>query len=220
MKTLAAAFCALSIAMLSRSASYGQPAAERPKFHVEIHPTGEKGPTYTVTNLSSKPVWAMVLEMSSSSSQPSRKSKKIWDSLFESHPPIDPGASILLYLPNFGRSPIPDKIEVIAAVWTDGETFGAPAVVNSILNTRALRAAEYEDAAGILQQGLNQNWTREEYQQAFRDKPDTGAVYTVRTALSATQQTAQTPQEFTHTMQFLLKNFQQLSNQLRKVKPI
>jgi hypothetical protein len=65
-----------------------------------------------------------------------------------------------------------------------------------------------------------QSWTRDQYQQAFRDKPDTGAVYTVRTALSATQQTAQSPQEFTHTMQFLLKNFQQLSNQLRKVKPI
>lgn len=219
MKTLATAFCAMSIAMLSPSALYRQPATERPKFHVEIHPVAEKGPTYTVTNLSSKPVWAMVLEISSSS-QPSRKSKKVWDSLLEGHPPIEPGASISQYLPTFGRSPLPDKIEVIAAVWTDGETFGAPASVNSILNTRALRAAEYEDAAGILQQGLNQNWTRDQYQQALRDKPDTGAVYTVRTALSATQQTAQSPQDFNHTMQFLLKNFQQLSNQLRKVKPI
>jgi hypothetical protein len=219
MKTLAAAFCALNVAMLSPSALYQQPATERPKFHVEIHPTAEKGPTYTVTNLSGKPVWAVVLEISSSS-QLARKSKKVWDSLLESHPSIEPGASISQYLPNFGRSPLPDKIEVIAAVWTDGETFGAPASVNSILNTRALRAAEYEDAAGILQQGLNQNWTRDQYQQAFRDKPDTGAAYTFRTALSATQQTAQTPQNFTHTMQFLLQNFQQLSNQLRKVKPI
>ena len=72
----------------------------------------------------------------------------------------------------------------------------------------------------ILQQGLSQNWTRDQYEQAFRDKPDTGAVYTVRTALSATLETAQTPQAFTHTMQFLLTNFQQLSKQLRKVKPI
>ncbi|MGA9462724.1 MAG: hypothetical protein WBV28_08040 [Terracidiphilus sp.] len=109
---------------------------------------------------------------------------------------------------------------MIAAVWADGKTFGAPASVNSILNIRAARAAEYEDASGILQQGLSQNWTRDQYEQAFRDKPDTGAVYTVRTALSAMLKTAQTPQDFTHTMQFLLTNFQQLSKQLRKVKPI
>lgn len=219
MKTLAAAFCALNIAMLSPSAPCRQPATERPKLHVDVHPSGEKGPNYTVTNLSGKPVSAMVLEISSSS-QPARKAKKVWDSLLESHPPIEPGASILQYLPNFGRSPVPDKIVVIATVWTDGETFGTPASVNSILSTRALRAAEYEDAAGILQQGLKQNWTRDQYQQAFRDKPDTGAVYTVRTALSASQQTGQTPQAFTRTMQFLLTNFRQLSKELRKVKPI
>jgi hypothetical protein len=219
MKILVAAFCALHIAMLSPSALYLQRANQRPEFRVEIHPTGEKGPTYTVTNLSGKPVWAVVLEISSSS-QPARKSKKIWDSLLESRPPIEPGASISQPLFNFGRSPLADKIEVIAAVWIDGQTFGAPTTVDLILNTRALRAAEYEDAAGILQQGLNQNWTRDQYQQAFRDKPDTGAVYTVRTALSATLETAQTPQAFTHTMQFLLTNFQQLSKQLRKVKPI
>ncbi len=219
MKVLAAAFGILSIAMLLPAAAHRQPAAEQAKFRVEIHPTGEKGPTYTVTNLSGKPVWAMVLEISSSS-QPTRKTKKTWDAVFEGHPPIEPGGSLLQYISVFGSSPLPDKIEVIAVVWTDGETFGTPATVNSILNNRVLRAGQYEDAAGILQQGLNQNWTRDQYQQAFRDKPDTGAVYTVRTALTATQQTGQSPQEFTHTMQFLLKNFQQLSVQLRKVKPI
>ena len=208
MKTLAAAFFALNIAMFSQSALCQQPVTERPKFHVEIHSSAEKGSTYIVTNLSGKPVWAVVLEISSSS-QPVRKSKKVWDS-----------ASISQYLANFGRSPLPDKIEVIAAVWTDGETFGMPASVNSILNIRALRAAEYEDAAGILQRGLSQNWTRDQFQQAFRDKPDTGAAYTVRTALSTTQQTAQTPKDFTRAMQFLLTSFQQLSSQLRKVKPI
>ncbi len=219
MKIFAAAFCALNIAMFFPSALYPQRAAERPKFRVEIHPAGDNRPTCTVTNLSSKPVWALVLEISSSS-QPARKAKKVWDMLLENHPPIEPGAGISRPLFEFAFSPRPDQIKVIAAVWTDGETFGAPASVNLILNNRAVRAAEYEDAAGILQQGLNRNWTRDQYEQAFRDKPDTGAVYTVRTALTATLQTAQTPQAFTHTMQFLLTNFQQLSKQLRKVKPI
>lgn len=219
MKIFAAVFCALSIAMFFPSAPYAQRPAERPEFRVEIHPTGERGPTYTVTNLSSKPVWAVVLEISSSS-QPARKSKKVWDAILEGHPPVEPGASISQPLAEFGRGTLPDQIKVVAAVWKDGETFGAPASVNLVLNTRALRAAEYEDAARILQQGLSQNWARDQYQQAFRDKPDNGAVYTVRTALSATLQTAQTPQAFTHTMQFLLTNFQQLSKQLRAVKPI
>ena len=219
MKIFAAVFCALSIAMFFPSALDAQRPTERPTFRVEIHPTGERGPTYTVTNLSSKPVWAVVLEISSSS-QPARKSKKVWDAILEGHPPVEPGASISQPLAEFGRGTLPDQIKVVAAVWKDGETFGAPASVNLVLNTRALRAAEYEDAARILQQGLSQNWARDQYQQAFRDKPDTGAVYTVRTALSATLQTAQTPEAFTHTMQFLLTNFQQLSKQLRTVKPI
>ncbi|MGA3373886.1 MAG: hypothetical protein ABSC48_19250 [Terracidiphilus sp.] len=156
----------------------------------------------------------------SSSSQPARKVKKAWDSILEGHRPIEPGAGLSRPVYELAFSPPPDRINVIAGVWADGETFGAPASVNIILNNRAARAAEYEDAAGILQRGLSQNWTRDQYEQAFRDKPDTGAVYTVRTALSGTLKTAQTPQDFTHTMQFLLTNFQQLSKQLRKVKPI
>ena len=146
--------------------------------------------------------------------------KKVWDTLLDSRPPIEPGASISRPLFEFAFSPQPDQIKVIAVVWTDGETWGAPASVDLVLNNRTRLAAEYEDAAALLQQGLSRNWTRDQYEQAFRDKPDNGAVYTVRTALSATLQTAQTPQDFTHTMQFLLTNFQQLSKQLRKVKPI
>jgi hypothetical protein len=219
MKRFAAAFCALSIALFFPSALYPQRAAEGPRFRVEIHPGADKRPSCTLTNLSGKPLWAVVFEVSSSS-QPARKSKNVWDALMEGHPPIEPGAGISRPLSEFAFIPLPDQIRVIAAVWTDGETFGAPASVDLILNVRAAHAAEYEDAAAILRQGLNQNWTRNQYEQAFRDKPDNGAVYTVRTALSATLQTAQTPQEFTHTMQFLLTNFQQLSKQLRKVKPI
>jgi hypothetical protein len=218
MKILAAAFCALNIAVLSPSALHSQRETERPEFRVEIL-RGERGPTYTITNLSGKSVGALVLEVSSSS-QPARKVKKVWDSILEGHRPIEPGAGLSRPVYELAFSPPPDRIKVIAAVWDDGDTFGAPASVNLILNNRALRAAQYEDAAAILLQGLSQNWTRDQYEQAFRDKPDTGAVYTVRTALSATLKTAQTSQDFTHTMQFLLTNFQQLSKQLRKVKPI
>jgi len=219
MKIFTAAFCALNIVMFFPSALHPQGSTGRSEFRVEIQPGADKRPACIVTNLSSKPVWALVFEISSSS-QPARKAQKVWDTLLESVHPIEPGASISRPLFEFAFSPQPDRIKVVAAVWTDGETWGAPASVNLVLNNRVRLAAQYEDAAGILQQGLNQKWTRDQYQQAFRDKPDTGAVYTVRTALTAALQIGQTPQEFTHTMQFLLTNFQKLSKQLRQVKPI
>jgi len=218
MRRLAAAFCALNVAILSPCALHPQRRSERPQFRAEIL-RGEKGPTYTLTNLSGKPVEALVFEISSSS-QPARKAKKVWDSILEGNRPLEPGAGLSRPVFELAFSPLPDRIKVIAAVWTDGATFGDPASVNLVLNNRALRASEYEDAAGILQRGLSQNWTREQYEQAFRDKPDSGAVYTVRTALSATLQTAKTPEEFNKIMQILLTNFQRLSKQLRKVKPI
>jgi hypothetical protein len=218
MKTLAAAFCALNVGMLFSSGIYGQATTERPKFQIEIRARGEKGPTYIVTNLSVKRVSACVFEISSSS-QPSRKSKTVWDALTQGQPPIEPGASISQYLSHIVGGPLPDKVEVIAAVWVDGETFGQPAWVNNILNTRAVRASEYEDAAAILQQGLDQSWSSNQYLQAFSDKPDTGPVYTVRTALAANQQTSHAPQAFAHTMQFLLQSFRQQAGELRKAKP-
>lgn len=214
MKILAAAFCAICIAMLSPSASQAQP----PKFRVEIQP-GQRGPSYTITNLNSKPVSAFVLEISSSS-RAARKEERRWDSILEGHPPIAPGAGLSRSLYELAFSPTPDRIKVIAAIFTDGDTFGPPALINYILKIRGDRAAEYEDAARILQQGLSNNWTRDQYEQAFRDKPDSGAVYTVRTALSSTLQTAKMHDEFTRVMQILLKNFQQLSKKLREVKPI
>jgi hypothetical protein len=220
MKALATAFCALNVGMLFSSAVYGQAATEQPGFQIEIRATGEKGPTYAVTNLSGKRVSACVLEISSSSSsQRAGKSRTVWDALLQGQPPIEPGATFSQYLPHVVGGPLPDKVEVIAGVWADGGTFGQTVWVNNILKTRAKRASEYEDAAAILQRGLDQNWTSNQYLQAFRDKPDSGPVYTVRTALAVNQQTAHTPQVFTHTMQFLLQSFRQQSGLLRKSKP-
>jgi hypothetical protein len=102
-------------------------------------------------------------------------------------PPIEPGRTILRPLTLIIGSSVPNKVEVIAGVWPDGESFGQHVWANNILKNRTLRASEYEDAAAISQQGLDQNWTPNQYQQAFSNKPDSGPVYTVRTALTATQ---------------------------------
>ena len=223
MKMLATAFCVLAGGMFFSSlAQRPSTTPERPRFKIEIRATaekGQKGPGYAVTNLTAKAVTACVFELTYPSPH-ARKSKTVWDTLFEGVPPIEPGQTIFRPVLLVGGSALPGKVEVIAGVWADGQSFGQPEWANSILKNRAMRASQYDDAAAILRQGLNQNWTRNQYQQAFSDKPDTGPVYTVRTALSATQQTGQTPQEFTHTMQFLLQTFRQQSDKLRKPKPL
>ena|SRR5260221_12798188 len=219
MKLLATAFCVLGGGMFFLSAAQGPSTTpQRPKFKIEIRAAGEKGPGYAVTNLTAKTVTACVFELTYPS-QGGRKSNIVWDTLVQGVPPIEPSRTVFHPLVIVGRSVLPGKVEVIAGLWADGESFGQPELVSNILKTRALRASQYDDAAAILQQGVNQNWTLSQYQQAFSNKPDSGPVYTVRTALSATQQTAQTPQEFTHTMQFVLQSFRQQSDELRKAKP-
>jgi hypothetical protein len=219
MKMLATAFCVLGGGMLFSTAAQGPSTTPpRPKFKIEIRAAGEKGPGYAVTNLTAKTVTACVFELTYPS-QGNRKSTPVWDALVQGVPPIEPGRTVFHPLLIVGRSVLPGKVEVIAGIWADGESFGPPKWASDIFNYRALRASEDEDAAAILQRGLDQNWNRSQYQQAFADKPDSGPVYTVRTALTATQQTGQTPQEFTHTMQFLVQSFKQYADKLRKSIP-
>ena len=221
MKMFAMAFCVLGGGMLFSTAAQGTSTTpERPKFKIEIRATGEKGqgPSFAVTNLTAKTVTACVFQQSYAS-QGARKTTTVWDALMQGNIPIEPGQTVLRPLmPVIGKA-LPNKVEVIAGIWADGESFGPPKWASDIFNYRALRASEDEDAAAILQRGLDRNWNRDQYQQAFSDKPDSGPVYTVRTALTATQQTGQTQQEFTHTMQFLLQSFKQQADKLRKSIP-
>lgn len=222
MKMLATAFCVLGGGMLFSTAAQGTSTTqERPKFKIEIRATGEKGqgPSFAVTNLTAKTVTACVFEQSYPS-QGARKTTIVWDALVQGNSPVEPGQTVTRPLIPIIGNALPNKVEVIAGIWADGESFGPPKWASNIFNYRALRASQYEDAAAILQRGLDQNWNRNQYQQAFSDKPDSGPVYTIRTALTATQETNHTPQEFTHTMQFLLQSFRQQSDQLRKAKPI
>ena len=219
MKMLAAVIFALGAGMLCSAGAQGQATSgERARFHVEIQATGEKGPSLTVTNRTGKTVTACVFEVSYP--LPGRRNAKIaWDELLQGGSVIEPGATVVRPSFLFAGGPIPDKVEIIAGVWAGGGTFGEPELANNILKSRAMRASDYGQTAALLQQGLDRNWTREEYQQAFRDKPDSGPVYTVRTAVSATQQTAPTPRELNHVMQVLVQSFKEYAERLRKGKP-
>jgi hypothetical protein len=221
MKMLAMVCCVLGGGILfSTAAQRTSTSSERPKFKIEIRATGEKGqgPSFAVTNLTAKTVTACDFEQSYPA-QGARKTTTVWDALVQGDIPIEPGQTALRPLTPVIGNALANKVEVIAAIWADGESFGPPKWASNIFNNRALHASEDEDAAVILQRGLDQNWNRTQYQQAFSDKPDSGPVYIVRTALTATEQTGQTPQEFTHTMQFLLQSFKQQADKLRKSIP-
>jgi hypothetical protein len=219
MKMLAAALSVLNAGIQVSSPVHGQSqTVEQPRFQIDIQAAGGAGPRYTVTNLTGKTVTACDLRLSSTSER-KEQSRTVWDALLQDELPIEPGARISQYLSHVVGDPLADKIEVVAGVWADGETFGQPDWVKVILKNREMRASAYEQATSMLQRGLDQNWTRDQYLQALSDKPNSGPLYGIQSTLFANQQFAEKPQLLRHAMQMMLESFRQKHEQLRKAKP-
>jgi hypothetical protein len=219
MKILATVLYVLSAVTIVPSAKCGQSlTSEQLRFQIEIQAAGEGRPRYTVTNLTGKAVTACVFQLSSSS-QSNGKSKTVWDAVLQDELPIEPGGNISQYLSHVVGGPLPDKIEVVAGVWADGETFGNSDWVKVILENREMRATAYEQATILLQRGLDQNWTRDQYLQALSDRPNSGPIYAIRSTLVANQQFAEKPKLLRHAMQMMLESFTQKYEQIRKAKP-
>lgn len=218
MKTLLAALALVVTNFAHLSLAYaGQRGSEQSHFQVTIETAAEKGPHYTVVNLTDKPVTACVIELSSS--QETRKSKTVWDALLQGEPPIEPGKSISQYLSHAVGGPLPDKVEVVAAVWADGETFGQSDWVSLILKNREMRASAYGQAIAILKKGLDENWTRDQFLQALADKPNSGPLYGLRSTLMANRQFAEKPQLLRTAMQRMLESLTQKAEEIRKARP-
>ena len=139
MKMLATAFCVLGSGMLFSTAAQGTSTApERPQFKIEIRATAEKGqgPSFAVTNLTAKTVTACVFEQSYPSPG-ARKTTTVWDALVQGNIPIEPGQTVLRPLIPIIGNALPNKVEVIAGVWADGDSFGPPKWASNIFNNRA-----------------------------------------------------------------------------------
>jgi hypothetical protein len=108
-----------------------------------------------------------------------------WDSLLQDEPAIQPSAHMSGSVSHVDGGPYPDKIEVVARIWADGETFGPPELVKTMLANRERMASQYEQAANLLQHGLDQNWTRDQYLQALSNMPNFGAIHSLRSMLDA-----------------------------------
>jgi hypothetical protein len=212
------AICIL-VGLLAASAGHGQsPVATSPNFHVEIQPVGDRGPGFRVTNLSGKTVTACFIEISSSSDNRDR-SKIDWDAIVQGMKSLEPGASISIPLPHVVGGPLPDKVEVVAGIWADGETFGSAELVRRILVNRGMRESDYDQAVTFLQQGLDANWTRDQYLAALKDMPNSGAFQMFKANLEKNEDLIDKPELLRRIVQRLMGAFEQDRDLLRQAKP-
>ena len=142
----------------------------------------------------------------------------VWDALLQNESPIEPGTSSSQHLAYSEGGPFPDKVEVVAGVWADGETFGEPGWVKTILKNRAMRESEYDEAVALLKQGLEENWNRDQYLQALNGKPVSLPTHEIRSSLMANSRNSEKPQQLRKVVQLMLESFTQKSDQLRKAK--
>lgn len=225
MKPIIAAFALLVLAPVLLSSSNSgsrQQSAEVPQFHFDIHAATDRGPTFTVTNLSNKTLTACVISFSVSSGTAHKEGKMVWDTAMETaasayrrpiREPLQLNASMTMPLPHRVDGPIPDKIEITAGIWADGQTFGDASWVKRILDSRAMEVAGYRRAIAILRQGLAQNWTRDQYLAAIGDVRGPVALYGMKRTLEAN------PHASAPSMQSLLDSYIKILDRLLQAKP-
>jgi hypothetical protein len=82
-----------------------------------------------------------------------------------------------------------------------------------------MRAVEYNQAAAILQQGLGENWTGDQYLRVLDGKQNSGPIQIIRSTLIANERSEETPEFLRRLVQTIRDSFVQKSNQIRKAKP-
>jgi len=190
---------------------------QEPKFQFDIQPAAQGGPQFTVTNLSDMAITACVIELSIWS-EGKGQSRMVWDAPIQGKRPLEPGASMKENLGHIVGAPLPDKVEVIAGVWADGETFGQTDWVKIILQDRALWASQYNQAITLLQRGLDRNCTRDQYLEALKNVPNSGPAGSIRSTLEAYPQSDGKPQRLERIVHRLLETLNQRSELLRQTK--
>jgi hypothetical protein len=175
------------------------------------------GARFSLTNLSEKSLTACVIQLSLSSEKKPQGTNQ-WDSLVQNVPPIPPGESMSQFLGHVVGGPIPDKVEVLAAIWEDGETFGDPTWIKRVLSARQSQENAYRQAITLLRQGAEQNWTFEQYRQALSDKPNSLPFYSLKSTLDANERLSQRPAMLRNVMQTMLDNFTRRYEEFQRAK--
>jgi hypothetical protein len=193
------------------------PISTSPDFVIEIQPTAEKGPTFTARNMSDKTITACVFQMShSGASRP--EGETVWDALSQRKPALEPGATLTQSLGHVVGQPPPDKVEVIAGAFEDGETFGDPKWVKIMLQNRAMLLSDYEQAAAFLQKGLDEHWTYDQYLTSLDRLPKQGSAYGIRRTLQANINAQQHSEVLQELVESMLDRFNRYARKIREAQ--
>jgi len=213
---------AIGIAVFLACAPHSRPQAlTEPKFSFDIQKDEQERATFTLTNLSDKILTACTIQLVVSM-EAGRPDTVNWDALLpgrgphgEPQVPLKPGESVTMRLGHIVGKPFPDKLKVVAGIWSDGETFGEEVWVNTLVKLRATYVSAYEQAIALLKEGIKNNWTREQYLAALDGKPASLPFYSIRSTFQANQALDNRPQLAKNIAQRLLDHFEQDLQRLR-----
>jgi hypothetical protein len=213
---------AIGIAVFLACAPRFQPQAlTEPKFSIDIQKDEQERATFTLTNLSDKILTACTIQLSVST-EAGRPSVMNSDYLLpgrgphgEPQAPLKPGESVTMNLWHIVGKPFPDKLTVVAGIWADRETFGEEVWVNTLVKRRATYVSAYEQAIALLKEGIENNWTRQQYLAALDGKPVSLPFYSIRSTFQANQALYNRPQLAKNIAQRLLDHFEQDLQRLR-----
>jgi hypothetical protein len=193
------------------------PLVSLPPFEIEIQPAAERGPTFTARNMSDKTVTACVFEFShSDTGRP--EGAMTWDASVQRKPALEPGATLTLFLGHAVGQPLPDKVELVAGAFTDGDVFGQAKWVKSLLQGRAMFLNDYEQAAAYLQKGLDERWTYEQYLGSLDQLPKQGASDAIRRTLEANTNAQKHAEVLQDLIESMVDQFNRYAKKIRQAQ--
>lgn len=142
---------------------------ERPPVQFEVEQNTEHGPRIIITNLHQYPLTAFVVQTQPHAANDAPQTLII-DALTRvgGLVPIPRGLSYTMGVPHVVGELVPDA-KLVAAVWDDGSTYGPDDLLAQISNVRKILADSYDRAIAILQTGLKENWSAEQYLSAAQE---------------------------------------------------
>jgi hypothetical protein len=211
---------ALAAALFASLAVHAQEQPrEQPNFQIEILTPRDGGPGLTLTNRSAKTLTACTIEFSVSFENGSPMRSE-WDAPFLGVAPLKTGDSLSMPLPHEVGHPYPDKVVVIAGIWEDGETFGNADWVRVLLENRGLQRLRFNQATTLLQQGLDKDWTYDQFLDALKGMPDSGDQFGIRLNLETNPQLRNKPQQLTQVVHRLLDGLNRKYGAIQQAKPL
>lgn len=217
MKILAAALSVLIVSILVSSTVHGQSQnAEQPRFQIKIQ-NGEGLSDITVTNLTGKTLTALGMVVPFSAGLRTI----FWDGLSAGNRPLEPGASTSMT--GFKSTIVSDRVAVVAGVWADGEIFGEPDVLETIVNIRYFRWGAYARAVSLLGVGLSNKWKLDQYVAAFNNgsnsdpnsDPKSEPNDAILSALRADEPISKKPQLLRQAIQTMSESLEQKSDEMQ-----